>query len=361
MAIGATAASLIAAGVGTAGAVGGSLLSNKGNANIAQQGNEFNEKMFDKQVAYNKEMYQQQLGDQWKFYNDAKQTAWDMAEYNSAPAQRERLEAAGLNPYLMMNGGSAGTAQSSAQGSAPSVQGVNPPIATPYSVDYSGISQGLGMALDQILKQPERDVKNAEANNLRIEGKYKAAKMIAEIVNMRTDAKTKEGRLALDKLIYSIDKDLKTSQMSVNSENIANMQAQRKLINVQTLFAEKQLSWMDAQNKMDLAQKAADIQLKYAQGALTKKQVEHEISKISETEVRTSLGIQQQTTNVLQQQGMRQENQFNADTYSVRKRTLEESLFNLVFETDKLGAVKTVGKGIRAFGSVANDVYNFFK
>lgn len=361
MAIGATAASLIAAGVGTAGAVGGSLLSNKGNANIAQQGNEFNEKMFDKQVAYNKEMYQQQLGDQWKFYNDAKQNAWDMAEYNSAPAQRERLEAAGLNPYLMMNGGSAGTVQSSAQGSAPSVQGVNPPTATPYSVDYSGITQGLGMALDQVLKQPERDVKNAEANNLRIEGKYKAAKMIAEIVNMRTDAKTKEGRLALDKLIYSIDKDLKTSQMSVNSENIANMQAQRKLINVQTLFAEKQLSWMDAQNKMDLAQKVADIQLKYAQGALTKKQVEHEIAKISETEVRTSLGIQQQTTNVLQQQGMRQENQFNADTYSVRKRTLEESLFNLVFETDKLGAVKTVGKGIRAFGSVANDIYNFFK
>ena len=361
MAIGATAASLIAAGVGTAGAVGSSILSNKGNANIAQQGNEFNEKMFDKQVAYNKEMYQQQLGDQWKFYNDAKQNAWDMAEYNSAPAQRERLEAAGLNPYLMMNGGSAGTAQSSAQGSAPSAQGVNTPTATPYSVDYSGITQGLGMALDQVLKQPERDVKNAEANNLRIEGKYKAAKMIAEIVNMRTDAKTKEGRLALDKLIYSIDKDLKTSQMSVNSENIANMQAQRKLINVQTLFAEKQLSWMDAQNKMDLAQKAADIQLKYAQGTLTKKQVEHEISKISETEVRTSLGIQQQTTNVLQQQGMRQENQFNADTYSVRKGTLEESLFNLVFETDRVGAVKTVGKGIRAFGSVANDIYNFFK
>lgn len=341
MAIGATAASLIAAGVGTAGAVGGSILSNKGNANIAQQGNEFNEKMFDKQVAYNKEMYQQQLGDQWKFYNDAKQNAWDMAEYNSAPAQRERLEAAGLNPYLMMNGGSAGTAQSSVQGSAPSVQGVNPPTATPYSVDYSGITQGLGMALDQVLKQPERDVKNAEANNLRIEGKYKAAKMIAEIVNMRTDAKTKEGRLALDKLIYSIDKDLKTSQMSVNSENIANMQAQRKLINVQTLFAEKQLSWMDAQNKMDLAQKTADIQLKYAQGALTKKQVDHEINKIAETAAKTSLiGVQKQ--------GQSLQNQFDSATFGNRVKTVRETLFNIIHDTDAAGFFSTGHRFLRS-------------
>lgn len=343
MAIGATAASLIAAGIGAAGSAASSVLSNKGTASIANNSNNFNEKMLDKQMAYNKEMYQQQLGDQWQFYNDAKQNAWDMAEYNSAPAQRERLEAAGLNPYLMMNGGSAGTAQSSVQGSAPSAQGVNPPSATPYSMDYSGLVQGLGMALDQISKMPDNGVKRAEADNLRIEGKYKAAKMIAEIAQMRTNAHTQEGRLALDKLIYSIDKDLKTSQMSVNSENIANMQAQRKLINVQTLFAEKQLSWMDAQNKMDLAQKTADIQLKYAQGALTRKQVDHEIAKIAETEVRTSLGIQERTTNVLKQQGMRQENAYNEATFENRVKTVESTLFNLIYNgSGTLGTVRNM-------------------
>lgn len=341
------AAAAVLGTLGAVGAIGSSVASNKGQANAAQMSNEFSEKMFDKQVAYNKEMYQQQLGDQWKFYNDAKQNAWDMAEYNSAPAQRERLEAAGLNPYLMMSGGNAGSAEFSGQGSAPSTQGVTPPTGTPYSVDYSGIAQGLGLAMDQVLKEPDRDVKRAEADNLRIEGKYKAAKMMAEIVQMRTEAKTKEGRLALDKLIYSIDKDLKTSQMSVNSENVANMQAQRKLINVQTLFAEKQLSWMDAQSKMDLAQKAADIQLKYAQGALTRKQVDHEIAKISETEVRTSLGIQQQTTNVLQQQGMRQENAFNEATFKDRVKSVKESLWNLMHESDSFGVSKTIGRVIR--------------
>jgi hypothetical protein len=36
--------------------------------------------------------------------------------YNTASAQRQRLEEAGLNPYLMMNGGSAGVAQSAGAG-----------------------------------------------------------------------------------------------------------------------------------------------------------------------------------------------------------------------------------------------------
>ena len=362
MAIGATTATLLGSGILGASAIGSTVAGNKVNASIAQQSNAFNEKMLQKQMDYNTQMYQQQLGDQWQFYNDAKQNSWDMFnatnEYNSASAQRERLEAAGLNPYLMMSGGNAGTAtaQSSAQGSAPSAQGINPPTATPYSADYSGITQGLGMVLDKVATQPDRDVKSAEANNLRIEGKYKAAKTIAEIVQMRTNVKTQEGRLALDKLIYSIDKDLKTSQMEVNRESIANMQAERKLTNVQTLFAGKQLSWLDAQNKMDLAQKTADIQLKYAQGALTRKQVDHEIAKIAETEVRTSLGIQEQTTNVLKQQGMRQENQFNADTYGTRKKILRETLWNLVFDTDKAGIVRSGARFLQKSGIV--DEYN---
>ena len=346
MAIGASAATLLGSGILGASAIGSTVAGNKANASIAQQSNAFNEKMLQKQMDYNTQMYQQQLGDQWKFYNDAKQNSWDMFnatnEYNSASAQRERLEAAGLNPYLMMSGGNAGTAtaQSSAQASSPSAQGINPPIATPYSADYSGITQGLGMILDKIATQPDRDVKSAEANNLRIEGKYKAAKTIAEIVQMRTNAKTQESRLALDKLIYSIDKDLKTSQMEVNRESIANMQAERKLMNVQTLLADKQLSWMDAQIKMDLAQKVADIQLKYAQGALTRKQVEHEVAKISETTAKTSLiGVQKQ--------GQSLQNQFDSATFGNRVKIVKESLWNLMHESDSFGISKTIGRVIR--------------
>lgn len=50
-------------------------------------------------------------------------------EWNSAKSQRARLEEAGLNPYLMMNGGNAGTAQSA---SAQSVSGSSGSGGVPY-------------------------------------------------------------------------------------------------------------------------------------------------------------------------------------------------------------------------------------
>ena len=347
---------------------------NAANKDIAQMNNEFNERMLQKQMDYNTLAYDQQVSDQWSFYNDAKQNAWDMFnatnEYNSASAQRERYEAAGLNPYVMMNTGSAGTAAatSATSATAPTKQGITPPTASPYSADYSGIMQGLGQAIDQLSSIPDKAKTIAETGNLKIEGKYKAAEAIARIANIKADTHSKKEQVALNKLMYSIQKDLASSTMAVNSQNIANMRAEEKFKNIQTLIADKQLSFMDATQKMELAEKAANIQLKLAQGALTRNQAAHEIKKISETEARTtlineqtSLTIEQNTGQQLQNQAQRQQNRFDADTYNVRVKTFEESLFNIVFETDKLGAVKTVGKGIRAVGSVAKDIYDYFK
>ena len=347
---------------------------NAANKDIAQMNNEFNERMLQKQMDYNTLAYDQQVSDQWSFYNDAKQNAWDMFnatnEYNSASAQRERYEAAGLNPYVMMNTGSAGTAAatSATSATAPTKQGITPPTASPYSADYSGIMQGLGQAIDQLSSIPDKAKTIAETGNLKIEGKYKAAEAIARIANIKADTHSKKEQVALNKLMYSIQKDLASSTMAVNSQNIANMRAEEKFKNIQTLIADKQLSFMDATQKMELAEKAANIQLELAQGALTRNQAAHEIKKISETEARTtlineqtSLTIEQNTGQQLRNQAQRQQNRFDADTYNVRVKTLEESLFNIVFETDKLGAVKTVGKGIRAVGSVAKDIYDYFK
>lgn len=75
---------------------------NKANLDIAQMNNQ-----------YNRENLERQIDEQWKMWNAEN-------EYNSASAQRARLEEAGLNPYMMMSGGSAGTASSmSAPSAAP--------------------------------------------------------------------------------------------------------------------------------------------------------------------------------------------------------------------------------------------------
>lgn len=340
--------SAIGAGASLIGGAGSTAAQNAANKEIAQMNNAFNEKMFDKQVAYNKEMYQQQLGDQWKFYNDSKQNAWDLVEnqqqfqtdmwnknneYNSASAQRERLEAAGLNPYLMMNGGSAGTAQTMSgsagaapSGGAPSGQGVTPPTATPYSADYSGITAGLGRAIDVLSSMPDRKVKEAQADNLRIEGKYIAGKAMAQILQMKTEAKTKEARLALDKLIADFDNNLKVSNMAVNEQNIAESKARTQLAVTENLMRQKQLDFLPQQQKIELAQAAADIAFKRSAGYLNNAKVQHEIKKIAETMARTSETIQRtenlKTENMIQGDNYR----LNSQTYGKRVRIIEETL-----------------------------------
>jgi len=347
--------SAIGAGASLIGGASSSAMQNHANKEIAQMNNAFNEKMFDKQIAYNKEMYQQQLGDQWKFYNDSKQNAWDLVEnqqqfqtdmwnknneYNSASAQRERLEAAGLNPYLMMNGGSAGTAQAMSgsagaapSGAAPSGQGVTPPTATPYSADYSGITAGLGRAIDVLSSMPDRKVKEAQADNLRIEGKYIAGKAIAQILQMRTEAKTKEARLALDRLIADFDNNLKVSNMAVNEQNIAESKARTQLAITENLFRQKELDFLPQAQKLQLAQGAADIALRYSQKKLTDEQAKHEVQKLSETIARTELTNQQywteqaNTVNAQLENTRRQtENQFQSETYKSRVKSIKVAL-----------------------------------
>lgn len=79
-------------------------------------------------------------------------------EYNSASAQRSRLEEAGLNPYLMMNGGSAGVAQSSGS-SAPA--SASAPLSMQRQ-DFSGLSSTLSSAL-QIANQTKETNANVQS------------------------------------------------------------------------------------------------------------------------------------------------------------------------------------------------------
>ena len=112
---------------------------NKTNMAINQMNNEFN-------AAEAEKARQFQL-DMWNREN----------EYNTASAQRSRLEAAGLNPYLMMNGGNAGTA-SSVGSSSPASSA--PPLSMQRQ-DFSGLSNTLSSAL-QIANQTKETNANVQ-------------------------------------------------------------------------------------------------------------------------------------------------------------------------------------------------------
>lgn len=318
----------ITAGANTAATV----MTNNANKQIAQMNNEFNEKMLNKQMDYNKEMYQQQLGDQWSFYNNAKENQWkmyeDTKEYNSASAQRERLEAAGLNPYLMMSGGNAGvaTSNSAPAGSAPAGQGVNIPTASPYAADYSGLAQGVGQAIDaynQIRLQKAQQGKiSAEENNIRIEGKYKAASMIAEIANKMQNAKSQAAKTALETIMVGVQKDLIRAQTDkVKGETTYNAILARGAV-VDNLMKSETLKVLPQQLQNSLAQQTADIAVKYAQRDLTKKQVDHEVEKIVNTIAQRGLIGAQTDAASIANNGAVQQQQYFADTYKIQKNKL---------------------------------------
>jgi hypothetical protein len=127
-----------------ASAVGNAVSTNKtNNANMAinRMNNEFN--------AAEAEKARQFYLDMWNRTN----------EYNSASAQRSRLEESGLNPYLMMNGGTAGTAQSSGPSTPASA---SPPLSMQRQ-DFSGLSNTLSSAL-QIANQTKET--NSVVQNL---------------------------------------------------------------------------------------------------------------------------------------------------------------------------------------------------
>lgn len=136
---------------------------NRANMAINQMNNDFNERMMDKQMQFNVDMWNKQN------------------EYNSASAQRKRLEAAGLNPYLMMSGGSAGIAQSSSAVSAASA--ASPIAMQPASFDTRNIQDALINFFQPLKTAYEINQLGSQNEQQRITNKYWADSLQAEIAS----------------------------------------------------------------------------------------------------------------------------------------------------------------------------------
>lgn len=133
MGLGALGGSIIAGGASSvmdmASNAIGSLINGRIQRRTMREQNAFNAQEAQKNRDYQTEMWNKQN------------------EYNTPLAQRQRLKEAGLNPYMMLNGGSTGNAQSSPQGSQ--AQGAGLPNA-PFSFGDKPFS-ALGDSLSQYL------------------------------------------------------------------------------------------------------------------------------------------------------------------------------------------------------------------
>lgn len=256
---------------------------NETNMQIAQMNNEFNERMLERQLQYNTEMFGNQTAyDQKKMQqqNAFTREMWNANnQYNSASAQRQRFEAAGLNPYMMMNGGSAGIAgasSSSGSGGSPSAQGINPPTATPvqvqaYKPDLSGftniISQLMDIEAQKNLRSSQAAKNTAEATGIGIDNQTRGRKNEADIQNTYADTMYKNALNAQVQALlpYQIN----------NLNNLAILsQAQSGKTIAEAHMTNKQLEYFDQNMRADLNIKSAQYYSLMKAGLLSEKQAQ---------------------------------------------------------------------------------------
>lgn len=241
---------------------------NKTNMQIAQMNNEFNERMMEKQIAYNRE--NQQVQNQWSedMYN----------KYNSPQAQVEQMKKAGLNPYTQGNS-PIGANQTSAQAG-----GINPPTATPVQVSpVTGMADAMRNASSMLLQLPlltaEAEGKKLDNVGKTIDNDFKAALTQAKLDNLVHSTKNLKLKNTFQELSNNMfqrtfDMEVERKQMQNKLLDIQIQDASAKLIqdNVLAKYVEKE-------KLQELKLLSAQIVSEYAKGKLTKQQFQTEVQK----------------------------------------------------------------------------------
>lgn len=236
--------------------IGSSAIQNSQNRQNVRETNQMNYKINQMNNQFNERMAIQQRNWQENMWN--KENA-----YNTASAQRQRLEEAGLNPYLMMNGGSAGVAQSVGTGASASSSGNA--VMQPFQADYSGIGSSIGNIFQYELMQTEKS-------------QMQGARQLADAKAMETLSNIDWGKLTNETRNYLKSTGLARAQLGYAKEqqevdNMAMtgliMRAQRSGMLLDNESKGILNKYLDQQQQLDLNIKAADYYQRMSAGYLS--------------------------------------------------------------------------------------------
>lgn len=218
---------------------------NQMNYKINQMNNQFNERMAIQQRNWQEDMWNKENA------------------YNTASAQRQRLEEAGLNPYLMMNGGSSGVASSAGAGASASSSGSA--VMQPFQADYSGIGSSIGNIFQYELLQSEKS-------------QLQGARQLADAKAMETLSNIDWGKLTDETRNYMKSTGLARAQLGYAKEQqeVDNMAMTGTIMRAQHagMLLDNEAKgilnkYLDQQQQLDLNVKASDYYQRMASGYLS--------------------------------------------------------------------------------------------
>lgn len=235
---------------------GSSAIQNSQNRQNVRETNQMNYKINQMNNQFNERMAIQQRNWQENMWN--KENA-----YNTASAQRQRLEEAGLNPYLMLSGGSAGVASSAGAGASASSSGSA--VMQPFQADYSGIGSSIGNIFQYELLQSEKS-------------QLQGARQLADAKAMETLSNIDWGKLTDETRDYLKSTGLARAQLGYAKEQqeVDNMAMTGTIMRAQHagMLLDNEAKgilnkYLDQQQQLDLNVKAADYYQRMASGYLS--------------------------------------------------------------------------------------------
>ena len=235
--------------------VGSSLFQNSQNRQNVRETNQMNYKINQMNNQFNERMARQQ--------RDFQESMWIKEnEYNTASAQRQRLEEAGLNPYLMMNGGSAGTAQS--VGSGASASSAGSPVMQPFQADYSGVQQAIGSVFQSQVSQAQVSQLQGQKNLADAQAMQALSQVDWSKMTEETRDYLKATGLARAKLGYS--KEMQELDNLAFTGRLLQAQGTSQLLDAEAKVVLNK--YLDQQQQADLNLKASEYYKQMSDGHL---------------------------------------------------------------------------------------------
>lgn len=230
---------------------------NEANILMNRETNAANQMINQANIDYSREAWRNEVAYNWEMWNA--QNA-----YNDPSAQRQRLEDAGLNPYMMMDGGDAGTASSSSAPShnqpqqIPMQAGHVDPYYRPVS-DTASMQGALATLMD---KGSDIALKREQQIGMGIDNQYREQRAKAEIAKILADSHNTELRSVGQNIANTIAASTKDATIALANKQPGFLDAQIRKLDSDVAFndANKELALMRAkQMPYELWLKAQDV------------------------------------------------------------------------------------------------------
>ncbi len=313
------AGNVAAAGAQTSASIINTNNTNKTNLQIAQETNQANKEIAQMSNEYNQQMLERQIEQEWDMWNAQN-------EYNSASSQRQRLEDAGLNPYLMMDGGSAGTASGMTSPTpqpavVPQMQG-----ATMQPADMSGLFGLRGIASEFIATlKAQEDIRGQQLINegQEIENQYKADKLLADLEKTRTESGFVRSQTKGQDIMNKFQPEMLSSEIRQRKTDTMFTQLRSHGQMLANLSAYEWYKVLPQQIKQTINEQMVRINNMKLHGNLTQAEINTEINK-AVTEF---------------MKGAREQQQFNfeSDSYKWNLNKIKVDLYNAITNAGATG------------------------